>query len=150
MFGGFGEIVTVLIERIRDQFALEIAHQFVNGLAGANDQWRVGFGAQARLDMEVRDVPGLDIVGCLEDHGTFHGVAQFAHVARPMMREQFLPRARRDAADVLAHRGVENSQEVFGQQQNIGATFAQGRRAKLNDIEAMKKIFAELLLLDRI
>ena len=48
----------------------------------------------ARFDMEVGQAARLDFAGGFQNHRAFDDVAQFAHVARPMMGQQLLLGAR--------------------------------------------------------
>ena len=109
-----------------------------------------GFGfAQPAFEVEIRQAAGLNLRGWLQYDGPLDDVAQFADVARPVVAQQFVFGRRRKTADVLGHRGVVLRQKILGQNEDVIAPFAQGRRAELNDIEAMIQILAEIVLADR-
>ncbi len=80
-----------------------------------------------------------------QNQGTFHGIAKFAHIAGPAMRKQFLPRGVGEVVDIFVHRGAEQFQKMFGEQQYILAAFAHRRQMKLHDVQTMEQIFAELV-----
>src|SRR6185369_4342735 len=75
-------------------------------------------------------------------------VAELANVSGPMMGEQLLAGRRRKRLDLFLHAGIEEMQKMVCQQHDIGASLAQRRRAKLDHVQAMEQILAELFLVN--
>jgi hypothetical protein len=65
-----------------------------------------------------------------------------------MMAEQFVARGLGQPAQVLVHRAVEMLQKIFRQQDDVVAALAQGRRAELDHVQAVKQILPEIVLAD--
>ncbi len=146
VLGGLGDVVAVLLEGGVDELALEIGHEFVEGLvAGGGD----GFGfAEAAFEMEIGEAGGLDLGGGLEDDGAFNDVAEFADVAGPVVVEELLAGGSGQAANVFLHGGVVMGQEGFAEGDDVVAALAEGGRTELDDVEAVEKVFAEVVLAD--
>ena len=105
--------------------------------------------AQAAFQVEIRQAGGLDLRRRFQDDGALDDVAQFADVARPMVAQQFVPRRRRRRRGCACSSWpLKWRKKVLGQEDDVVAALAQGRRAKLNDIEAVEQIFAEIVLAD--
>ena len=100
---------------------------------------------QARFELEIRQAGGLDFARGFQNQRAFDDVAQFAHVAGPAVRQQFLPRAPGETFHALVHRRVKHFEKMFGQQQDVLVPLAQRRQAELHHVEAVKQILAKLI-----
>ncbi len=74
---------------------------------------------------------------------TFGGVDQLAHVARPVMGEQLRQFAGADRQWLAAMALRRLAGEVFEQQRNVLAPFAQRRDVQLGDVQPVQQVFAE-------
>src|SRR5258706_2662490 len=143
LLGCAGEAVTVLRKRIENEFALKIRHDFIDRLPGGNHRELAL--AQAGFQMEFREVGGMNLVGGFKDDGALDDIAQLAHVAWPMMAQQLLLGGDGKAFELLVHHGIELSEEMIGQQQDIPASLAQRRRTQMDDIQAMEQTLAKMM-----
>ncbi len=56
------------------------------------DLWCRSF-LEAGFDQEIWQAGGLDFTRPFQDQGALDDIAEFAHIARPPVRKQFLPRS---------------------------------------------------------
>src|SRR5215471_8485316 len=145
LVGGSRKAETVLFEHRSDEFSLEISHDFVQGISRGSGQRRA---MKSVLNLEIEEAGGLDFPGSLQDQSSFDRVSQLAHVARPMVAEELLPRSTGNRTDTLVHRGGERLEKMLRQQQDVIAPLAERRKPELNDVEPMEQILAELVSAD--
>ena len=143
-FGGACQAEIILLQRAGDEFAFDARERVVQRFVRARPATGALF-CRRDFDLKIRQAGGLDFARGFQNQRAFDDVAEFAHVARPAVRKQFLPRGGGEAADIFVHRGAEQFQKMFGQQQNILAAFAQRRQVELHDVQAVEQIFAELV-----
>ena len=82
---------------------------------------------------------GHDQVAAAEQGGAFHGVAQFADVARPGVVFQAIGHGGGKARAALG----ESGDELAGQRQDVLAPLAQRRDVQFHHVEAVEQVFAE-------
>ena len=85
----------------------------------------------------------------LQNHGPLDGVAQFAHVAGPVVRKQQLGRVVADPFDAALEFAVVMVDEETRHRHNIFAPLAQRRNQNLDHVEAEIKVLPEGAFLDR-
>ena len=97
-------------------------------------------------DARVSDgqVGWLDLVAAAQQHGAFHGVFQFAHVAGPGILHHLLHGGRREAGHLLAIARAILTEKVRGQQRNVFAAVAQRGQMDLDGVEAEEQVLAEV------
>ena len=78
-----------------------------------------------------------------EGRGPLHLVAQFAHIAGPVIGQQALLGGRGQAQGRAFHIVRMLGQQVPGQQQDVVAPFMQGRERQLGHIEAVVQVLPE-------
>src|SRR5258708_1427981 len=70
-------------------------------------------------------------------------MVQFAHVARPWMFLQRLPRRRLESSEILTITLRVAAQKVNGKRLHVLATFTQRRKMNLDRVQAKKQILAK-------
>src|ERR1035437_3976425 len=84
----------------------------------------------------------------LQDHGPLDGVAQFANVARPIVRDQQLRRGIGDILDIAFELAIVVLDEKLGHRHDVFRALAQGRNQNLDDVQPEIEILAEPAFLD--
>src|SRR5450830_975909 len=86
---------------------------------------------------------GIDELSMTENRRAFHGIAQLAHIAGPMIGQQQLGGVRRQTLGRIA---ADQAQEMFGQLQYVAEAFAQRRQRNRHDLQTVPEIFSETSL----
>src|SRR6266403_3558019 len=88
------------------------------------------------------DVARLDDMVSGQHAGTFDDVAQFAHVARPIVTAKLVDRGRTEVLVRTPGRGGER-EEMLSQRPNVRCPLAQGRNGHRDYVETIVEVFAE-------
>lgn len=92
------------------------------------------------------EVGGADGVASGHQYGPLHRMIQFAHVARPSVRQQRFDGGFVEAIDRLTIVRRVLPQEMRGEQRNILASIAQGRQPDLDGIQPKEQVLPESAL----
>ncbi len=82
-------VVLISLEGGIDHAAFKVRHGFDEAQVEVNFHAGVIGLPQAHFHFEIRQARRLHLVGLLENGGAFHHVAQFAHIAGPVVPHQF-------------------------------------------------------------
>ncbi len=133
--------------RLKSMFAQGLQNGLALDFLQALGVHRFGHAAaaerQPRLAAHARgQVLGQNQFAAGKQRGAFHGVAQFADVARPgILFEAF-----RDGGGKPRPALGQFREQLVGQRQNVLAAFAQRRNVQLHDVQAVIQILAEAAL----
>src|SRR5436309_9974703 len=89
-------------------------------------------------------------VGRLQYKSPLEGILEFAHIAGPVVALELLQRFIGNMVELPSHRCIQARKKMIGQKRNIVAAVAQRRKLERNDADAVKQIFAELILGDHL
>ena len=84
----------------------------------------------------------------MHDTDSFHHIAQFTHIARPVITHQQIQSIARDLANVFAEFLTVVFEKKLKQWRNILTTITKRRDMDWEHVETIKKIFTKRLLLD--
>src|ERR1700684_2768983 len=87
-------------------------------------------------------MPALDIAVRQNGRALQH-IAQFAHVARPLVCEQRVQSVVQQPGEPTAHGSCTIDKELFRKEGNIADAVAQRRQQDVKDLEAVEKILAK-------
>ena len=134
-FGGSGNVVARSFERLRNHVALD---QFQGTQAGEH-------GSAASSGAEIFwKIIRSKFGAFAEDDGALEGVAEFADVAGPFVNGKHATRSIRERPVGAIVNRTERNEEMIGEGKNVQAAFAERGNAERQNVEAEKKIFAEL------
>src|SRR5258706_5349594 len=138
--GGAGHVPLVGTQRDEDEGPLEgLARLLERALAQAVVGRRLG----VRWPERGREVLGADDVARAHDDEPLDHVAQLAHVAGPVVRQEVGERLDRDGLGPLAVLRREERDEVGDQQREVFPALPQRRHLDRDDVQAVVEILAE-------
>ncbi len=129
------------LEGPQDRLALDLVER------RAGDERARGALARPRAPERRRQVVGGQLRPLAEHHRALDDVLELADVARPVVGEQRVERARREAADLLAVRLGVLVDEVRHQGGDVALARAQRRQGHRHDVQPVVEVLAELAAL---
>src|SRR5437870_806059 len=146
-FCRLGTITASVLQRLHDQILFELGNGLLEERTLRRDVLVLVF-ALAGVVVAERQLTTGDDLSPREDHRALDDVLELAHVARPVvLGEPFQcffadrRRLRRRAVTVLR-------EEVLDERRDVLLAFAQRRHVDVDDVESVKEVVAELVLLD--
>ena len=107
------------------------------------------FGAASRGRLYLkREVTSRDDAFIAQNRGTFEHITQLTNVAGPTVGQQRVTRLIRQARRRATHRLAQLPQELLGEQGHIGDALSERRQRKVEHLQPVEQVFAELPLLD--
>ena len=103
-----------------------------------------------RAEMAQHQIIERDFFASRHDHCTLDGVLQLADVARPIVRQDPVPRVVGEAGNALPVLRRITSQELLGQQLNVIGALAKRRQIDLHDGKSIIQVLAQLTFAERL
>ncbi len=134
-FGGFGDVVASGLESLDDDVALD----FFKGAKAEECGCAAGCGANV-----FRKILGCEFGAFAKNDGSFEHIAKFADVAGPSISGEHPSRSIAEIRVWAIVNGAERNQQEVGKRKDVRTAFTKRRNGNRENIEAEKKIFAEL------